>query len=74
MPTAKSFGSYAGRLVIARISPVFGSRKTAAPASPVRVKRVLERVLQVVVDRELQALAVDRRLLAELLDLAARRC
>ena len=32
MPEANAFGSYAGRLVNARISPVPGSSTTAAPA------------------------------------------
>ncbi len=34
MPPANTFGSYAGRLVIARISPVVGSRNAAAPLNP----------------------------------------
>ena len=63
MPAANAFGSYAGRLVNAEHLAVARIEDDRGAVEAERVEAVLDRLLHVVVDRQLQPLALDRRAL-----------
>ena len=72
MRTANSLGSNAGRLTIARISPLRGSMATIAPGLP--FQRFFSGDLQIKIDGELELLARNRGHIAERAQLPCRGC